>query len=270
MEIPADVLNGNWNIDPDKIPDDMPLEQSYGLFVLALRSNEIKKADRMFEKYMERYSDMVRKCFHSANRNMNRGNDRINKTIRMAICEYIAHQDVSNALHICKELGIKLNYSIFRYTISAKNRHLLEKFIMMDYPRQIKKQNGEVYHIINDILKIPNIPEDIFVRLVRNIIKAYPETKISWLTFLKLVRAGQFMAADHLLEFIDYNMWTGRELIQAIADSYNADSQTIEYLEKIHFYRKTSRIVQNYYANLKNENTEENNINSTITTINLI
>lgn len=208
-EIPTNILDKNtWNILPSKIDIYDHPDKSHHLLVLLLRKGLVDVVDRIIHHYTTTYKDYIKGVLH----NEYTTNKQLQTSIRMSIYEYIGHQKKSIAIQFMKRFEIHFNYTIFRCCIKADNYALFSMLVAKKYPIKIKKHNDEIYHIMNDTLNMTIMTETMFGMLMCNILSAYKYTKISLLTYIRILKRGYYQVCKKMECYVDVHIWNGREL----------------------------------------------------------
>ena len=244
MEIPNYILDTQWEIKTENVSN-QHISKNYGLFValMACKTNKKntkinKKIDSMFSFYMKNNKKFIIDCFE----NKKTIKPRIRSNVRLSIMKYIALQPVNICLKLCKQFNIGLNNGLFIYSVIAKNLQLFQLFVKKGYPKQINKGNNQIYHMINDALNMNKVPQKDFQQFIKNIIKAYPDAKISCYMFLKLVSDKQWNSADLMKNRIDYHMWTGQEFADMLK-KIQKNSEEMKYLIKTGFISQICELI---------------------------
>lgn len=219
-EIPISVIDNNtWNILPGKINTKEPPDKSHHLLILLLRKGIMELSDQIMSNYILNYKEYIKSLFKQ-----NNTMSHISFNIKLAIYEYIGYQKKKKAITIMKHFNIRFNYTIFRCSIKADNYALVDLLVRRGYPRNIKKHNDEIYHILNDMLNMTIMSESTFEILIDNILTAYKQAKISLYTYIRILKKGYYRICKKIKPFIDENIWNGSELkfeINDLRDNWN-------------------------------------------------
>lgn len=211
-EIPTSLLDDNWDISPKKINVKDHPNKSHVLLILLLKRQLYGLADQIMQHYISNYINYIKSIFKQKDKTSTQTQQSLFDNIKLSIYEYISHQKKNDAINVMNHFDIHFNYTIYRCSIKADNYAIFDYLTKKGYPRNIKKHNDEIYHILNDCLNMTIMSQSTFYILICNIIRACSNMRISLYTYIRILKKGYYNVCNKIFPYVDINIWNGLEL----------------------------------------------------------